>query len=100
MRALDGRARDWDLQHDGDGDRLMRVPAGGVRPIALVGYGVGYTRTPAPGVIESLHALDPETGRTLCDRAVAISWSAQEASGTAIDCWRCEAAMHRRQEAS
>jgi hypothetical protein len=69
-------------------------------PAAEFGFGVGYTRVPRLGAIEALHAVDPDSGRTMCGRAVAISWSAQDASGTAIDCWRCQAAIHRVEEPS
>ena len=51
-----------------------------------VGLGVGYERIPAVGVIEALHALDPHTGRAMCGQPVAISWSAEDAADTEIDC--------------
>jgi hypothetical protein len=64
-----------------------------------VGYGVGYARLSEPGAIETLHALDPDIGRTLCGRSVAISWSAEHATATQIDCRPCEEAIERRQGA-
>jgi hypothetical protein len=61
---------------------------------------VGYARLPRLGAIETLHALDPDNGRTLCGRSVAISWIAEDATGTRIDCWHCEEAIERIQGAS
>jgi hypothetical protein len=60
------------------------------RPVRL---GVGYGRIPAVGVIEALHALDPDTGRAMCGQPVAISWSADDAADTEIDCRQCLAAI-------
>jgi hypothetical protein len=64
------------------------------------GHGVGYARLPRPGVIEALHALDPSTGRSLCDQPMAIAWSAEDAAGTEIDCQLCREAIEQRVEAS
>lgn len=60
------------------------------RPVSL---GVGYEHIPAVGVIEALHALDPHTGHAMCGQPVAISWSAEDAADTEIDCRECLAAM-------
>jgi hypothetical protein len=60
---------------------------------ALLGYGVGYERVPRLGVIEALHALEPATGRAMCGRPISISWSAEEAADTAIDCQDCLSAV-------
>ena len=56
---------------------------------ALRSYGVGYERVPRLGIIEALHALEPATGRAMCGRPISISWSAEEAADTAIDCRDC-----------
>jgi len=74
--------------------------ARGHPPVAGLGLGVGYVGVPGHGVIEALRALDPDTGRTMCGRTVAISWAAHDASGTTIDCWRCQAAINRTEEAA
>jgi hypothetical protein len=63
--------------------------------LAAARYGMGYTTTPHVGTIQTLHAIDPESGRTLCGQAVAISWSAQDAAGTQIDCRSCLARIGR-----
>lgn len=55
--------------------------------------GVGYARIPPVGMIEALHALDPRTGRAMCGQTVAISWSAEDAADTEIDCRECLAAI-------
>lgn len=62
--------------------------------------GVGYVRIPAVGVIEALHALDPHSGRAMCGQPVAISWSAEDAADTEIDCRDCLAAMDKTELAS
>jgi hypothetical protein len=64
---------------------------------AQPGYRVGYERTPRLGVIETLHALDPATGHAMCDRPVAISWSAEEAADTVIDCAGCLSVVEQRE---
>jgi hypothetical protein len=61
----------------------------------LLGYRVGYERVPRLGVIEALHALDPANGRAMCGRPVAISWSAEEAADTMIDCRDCLSAVEQ-----
>lgn len=62
-------------------------------PPALLDYRVGYEQVPQLGVIEPLHALDPTTGHALCGRSLAISWSAEEATDTVIDCPDCLSAV-------
>jgi hypothetical protein len=62
--------------------------------------GVGYVRIPAVGVIEALHALDPHTGRAMCGQPVAMSWSAEDAADTEIDCWECLAAIGQTEVAA
>jgi hypothetical protein len=64
---------------------------------AQLSYRVGYERVPRLGVIEALHALDPSTGRAMCGRPVAISWSAEEAADTAIDCHHCLSVVEQRE---
>jgi hypothetical protein len=64
---------------------------------AQVGYGVGYVRVPRLGVIEALHALHSHTGRTVCGQLVAISWSAEDAADTEIDCQDCLAAIGQKE---
>ena len=55
--------------------------------------GVGYARIPPVGVIETLHALDPRTGRAMCGQAVAIAWPAEDAADTEVDCRECLAVI-------
>ncbi len=56
-------------------------------------YGVGYARVPRVGEIATLHAVNPSTGRSFCDQAVAIVWSTEDSRGVAVDCQACTAAM-------
>jgi hypothetical protein len=60
-------------------------------------YGVGYAQVPRLGVIAALHALAPRAGRTLCDRPVAIAWSADDSASTMVDCAQCPKAIGRRE---
>ena len=65
-----------------------------IRP-AHLGYRVGYERLPRLGVIAALHALQPATGRAMCGRHISISWSAEEAADTVIDCQDCLSAVEQ-----
>ncbi len=71
------------------------------RPVAsssrtAAGHGVGYARLPQLGAIEALHALDPDSGRSLCNQPMVLSWSAEDAAGTEIDCELCREAIERK----
>jgi hypothetical protein len=64
--------------------------------LASTRFGVGYSRVPRLGAIETLHAVDAATNLTLCGQPVAIRWSAEDAADTEIDCAGCYDAIANR----
>jgi hypothetical protein len=82
-----------DVRLTPDDPRLMESSA---KRSALAQFGVGYSRMPGVGAIESLHAIDPATNLTLCGQSTAIRWSAEDAAETEIDCARCRYVIANR----
>jgi hypothetical protein len=69
-----------------------------IQPSTQRAFGVGYAasaRELKRGAIESLHAVDPSTGRAWCGKPLSLVWSAEDAGGAEPDCSECQRAIEQ-----